>query len=137
MGGAVQHFASICEGGWGANESMTAVGYRLSGGVAPGLDQLDIVGCAGPGSASAGIQLYTTKASAPGTYTEGSLSYTNANGLTSSSVNDPYKVVITKLEEVGGVIEGTFTGTVTEPTDGKITLTGSFHVCRVADELVP
>lgn len=132
QGAAPQHFASICQGSWGANETKTAVGYRLSGGAPPGLDQLEINGCADLNS-DIGLHLTTAKASAPGTFTEGSAAYSGGYG----TANDSYQVVITKLDEPGGVIEGTFALTVTGPTDGKKSLKGSFHVCRVQDENVP
>jgi hypothetical protein len=137
QGGAPQHFASICEGSWGSSETMTAVGYHFSGGVSPGLDEIQIGGCAGPGNNAPGLHLTTPKVTAPGTFMDGSATYTDANGGSWSTAADPYQVVITKLDGPGGVIEGTFTGSVTGPMDGKKSLTGSFHVCRVADENAP
>jgi hypothetical protein len=132
-----QHFASICAGSWGANETMTAVGYHFSGGVAPGVDQIEIDGCASMAVGSARLHLTTPKVSAPGTFTEGSASYTDGVGAQWSTGLDPYNVVITKLDMPGGVIEGTFNLSVTGPTDGMKALKGSFHVCRVADENAP
>ncbi|MEP7119676.1 MAG: hypothetical protein ABJE95_02155 [Byssovorax sp.] len=131
------HFPSICMGSWGSNETMTAVGYHFAGGAAPGADEIDIHGCATTGAGSAGLLLRTPKVTAPGTFLDGDASYTDAAGVQLSSSADPYKIVITKLDPPGGVIEGTFDVTVTSPTDAKKTLVGSFHVCRVADENVP
>ena len=136
-GGATQHFASICEGTWGSSETMTAVGYHFSGGAAPGADHLEIIGCASAGAKSAGLHLTTPKVDAPGTFTDGSASYTNSMGAGWSTGFDPYKIVITKLGPPGGVIEGTFTLSVTGPTDSMKKLTGTFHVCRVADQNAP
>jgi hypothetical protein len=116
---------------------MTAVGYHFSGGVAPGLDEIDMNGCAGPGNNVAGLHLTTAKASAPGTYLDGSASYTEASGGLWTTGLDPYSVVITRIDAPGGVIEGTFAVTMTNPIDAKKSLTGSFHVCRVMDENAP
>ena len=137
MGSAPQHFAWICAGSWGSSETMTAIGYHFSGGAFPGADEIVIHGCAGPGANAPGLQLSTPKVSAPGTYLDGSASYTGSNGFGSSTGPDAYKVVITKLDEPGGVIEGTFAVTVTSPNDAKKSLTGSFHVCRVMDLNAP
>lgn len=137
QGGAPQHYASICAGSWGSNETMTAVGYHFSGGAFPGLDQIEINGCAGPGNNAAGLHLSTPMVSANGTFLDGSATYNDANGGFWSTAGDPYKVVITKLDGPGGVIEGTFAGTVTGPTDAKRSITASFHVCRVEDENAP
>jgi hypothetical protein len=136
-GGVPQHFASICAGSWGSSETMTAVGFHFAGGAAPGADEIDINGCATAAAGSAGLHLRTPKVSAPGTFLDGDADYVDAAGVPLSSAADPYKIVITKLDQPGGVIEGTFDLTVTGPTDGKKALTGTFHVCRVANEDAP
>jgi hypothetical protein len=46
-------------------------------------------------------------------------------------------VVITKLDTPGGVIEGTFSAMVIGPMDTKLPISGTFHVCRVADLNAP
>jgi hypothetical protein len=124
-------------GSWGSNETMTAVGYHFAGGAAPGADEIDMNGCAGTGNNAAGLQFQTPKVTAPGTFLDGAVSYTDAAGVTLSTAGDAYKMVITRLDPPGGVIEGTFDATVTGPTDAKRTLTGTFHVCRVANEDAP
>ncbi len=116
---------------------MTAVGYHFAGGPFPGADQIEIVGCAGTGTNAAGLHLSTPMVTAPGTFLDGSATYTDAKGASFSTGLDPYQVVITKLDPPGGVIEGTFTGSVTGPTDAKKSLTATFHVCRVGDENTP
>ena len=136
-GAAPVHFAALCSGFWGSNETMTAVGYHFAGGAAPGADEVEILGCATTMAGSPGLHLSTPKVSATGTFTDGSADYTAANGVTLTTGLDPYSVVITRFDGPGGVIEGTFSGSVTGPTDAKKTLTATFHVCRVADELVP
>ena len=136
-GAAKQHFASICMGSWGSAETMTAVGYHFAGGVAPGADEIDIHGCATAANSSPGLLLRTPKVTAPGTFLDGEADYVDSVGTPLATAGDPYKIVITRLDPPGGVIEGTFDLKVTGPTDAKKTLTGSFHVCRVADENVP
>jgi hypothetical protein len=124
-------------GTWGSNETMTAVGYHFAGGAAPGADEIDIHGCATSGNNSPGLLLRTPKVTAPGTFLDGEADYVDAAGVPLSTAGDPYKIVITRLDPPGGVIEGTFDATVTGPTDGKKTVTGTFHVCRVGDQDVP
>jgi hypothetical protein len=136
-GGDKLHFASICAGYWGSSETMTAVGYHFAGGAAPGADEIDINGCAGTAAGSAGVTLQTPKVAAPGTFTDGAITYTDGNGVVWSTMADAYQIVITKLDAPGGVIEGTFTGTVSGVGTAKKSLTGAFHVCRVADENAP
>ena len=136
-GAATQHYASICEGTWGSSETMTAIGYHFSGGAAPGVDNLEIIGCASTATGAAGLRLSTPKVAATGTFTDGSASYTDGAGALLSTGFDPYKIVITRLDPPGGVIEGTFDLSVTGPTDAMKTLTGTFHVCRVADLNAP
>jgi hypothetical protein len=131
------HFITACQGAWGTNESSTALGYHFSGGVFPGFNEIDLLGCADMSATSAGIHLSARNASAPGTFTSGDMSYTDANGGSWYTTGESYQVVITKLENPGGVIEGTFSVKATGPADTTITLTGSFHVCRVSDELAP
>ena len=135
--GAQQHFASACEGAWGINETTTALGYQLSGGAPPGLNELDIQGCTSANAGSSGVQFSAQNASVPGTFTLGAISYTDTNGGTWVTTTDPYQVIITKLDMPGGVIEGSFSATVIGPMDTKLPISGTFHVCRVSDLNAP
>ncbi len=135
--GAQQHFASACEGAWGINETTTALGYHLSGGASPGLDELDIQGCTSANAGSAGVQFSAMSAAAPGTFSTGAIGYTDNNGGKWVTTTDPYQVIITKLDMPGGVIEGSFSATVIGPNDTKLPISGTFHVCRVADLNAP
>ena len=136
--GAPQHFGSICAGSWGTNQTTSAVGYLFSGGPAPGVQRLEIAGCASSSAVSTtpGISLSASDASSVGTYTVGTTSYTDAAG-TWGFANDPFHLVVTRLDAAGGVIEGSFTAMVTHGGNAARSLTGSFHVCRVPDELAP
>ncbi|MEO5727855.1 MAG: hypothetical protein ABI134_08100 [Byssovorax sp.] len=135
--GAQHHFATACEGAWGSNETMTALGYHFSGGAAPGINELDFLGCANASATSAGVRFSAQNAGAPGTFTAGAVSYTDANGALWSNTADPYEVVITKLDMPGGVIEGKLSAMVIGPGDTKLPLKGTFHVCRVSDLNAP
>jgi hypothetical protein len=135
--GVPQHFATACDGAWGANETTTALGYHFSGGVFPGLNQFDFLGCASAAAKSPGVHFSAQNAAGPGTYSEGAVSYTDANGGAWSNTTDPYKVVITKLDMPGGVIEGSFSAMVIGPGDTKLPLKGTFQVCRVSDLNAP
>jgi hypothetical protein len=135
--GAQQHFTSACDGAWGTNETTTALGYHLSGGVAPGLDELDLQGCTSANAGSAGTHFSAQSAAAPGTFTSGSINYVDNNGGVWVNTIDPYKVIITKLDMPGGVIEGSFSATVIGPMDTKLPISGTFHVCRVSDLNAP
>lgn len=77
------------------------------------------------------------KATAPGTFTVGSVNWTDQNGMQWSSAQFSPKVTITKLDPVGGAIEGTVSVMVTQGGNAAHTLDGAFHVCRVSDELAP
>ena len=135
--GVPQHFATACDGSWGANETTTALGYHFSGGVSPGLNQFDFLGCAKATPNSPGVHFTAQNVTSPGTYTQGSVSYTDANGAGWNNTTDPYEVVITKLDMPGGVIEGKFSSMVIGPGDTKLPLKGTFHVCRVSDLNAP
>src|SRR6185503_6039955 len=134
---APKKLTSICQGSWGSSESTTAVGYSFSGGPFPGVQALEVAGCAGPGPKSQGIHLSASDAMNPGTYTKGTTFYTDTNGIDWGAANDPFKVTFTTIEAVGGVIEGTFSVIATHGGSAAHTVTGSFHVCRVQDELAP
>lgn len=135
--GAPTHYATFCSGGWGSGESSTAVGYLFEGGPAPGVQVFQIVGCLGAGPGSEGITLGVDDATAPGTYTKGSTQWIDPGGGAWGVEGDPFDVTITKLDPVGGVVEGTFSAMVTHGGNAAHALSGAFHVCRVSDMLAP
>ena len=135
--GAPRHYTSICQGSWGNNQSTTAVGYRFSGGPFPGVTAIDINGCKGPNANSEGASLSAHDAMGPGTYPGSTVSYTDSFGTVWSSPGYPASIVLTRVDPVGGVIEGSFTASVTHGSDSRSELKGTFHVCRVPDELAP
>jgi hypothetical protein len=135
--GGLEHFDSICNGSWGANQTTGALGYLFSGGPFPGVQTLDIEGCVSANANSEGLLIALDKAMAPGKYTKGSVTYTDKNGVAWGVANDPLSVTVTRFDAVGGVIEGSFNATVTHGGNAAHSLGGTFHVCRVSDELAP
>ena len=129
-------FASICYGGWGADASTSAVGYIFAGGPYPGVEGLDVVGCANSNPQSPGITLSGSNVMSPGTFAAGMTSYTDVTGSWGVA-GDPFQMVITRLDSTGGVIEGTFNARVSHGGNAAHALTGSFHVCHVSDEYAP
>jgi hypothetical protein len=135
--GAPRHFASICANSWGAGQTTTALGYKFEGGPAPGFEAMDVEGCASAAPTSEGVQLSATSATAPGTFTAGSVNYTDPNGTGWGVAGDPFSITFTRIDAVGGVIAGSFTATVTHGGNAAHSLSGTFQVCRVSDELAP
>ncbi len=134
--GAPVHFTSVCYQTFGSTLTTQPVGYLFSGGAAGAPHGLDIVGCAGPGPQSQGLTLSALDAMGPGTYTMGSTTYTDAAGVTWGMSGDPFKLQVTKLEGVPGVIEGSFTVMASQGSAAHL-LQGTFHVCHVEDLLTP
>jgi len=135
--GAPRRYASICANSWGAAQTTSALGYRFEGGPAPGIEAMDVAGCASAAPSSEGVQLSARNASSPGTFTTGSVSYTDANGIQWGVPGDPLSITFTRIDAVGGVIAGSFTATVTHGGNAAHSLSGAFQVCRVNDELAP
>jgi hypothetical protein len=121
--------------------ATTPTGFSfVHGSPPPGGQELYIDGCAAGAPGSEGLHIGLSNAIAPGTYTDGSVDYTDASAATWDA-GDPFSfiVAITKLGAVGDSIDGTFTATVTRvmSADAAHSLSGSFHVCRVKDEVLP
>jgi hypothetical protein len=136
--GAPFHFASICQG-FGLGSQKTASGYLFAGGPVGAPSGTKIIGCATMNASSPGIVLEAYDAMSPGTYSTGLTQYTDQGGSPWGFPNDPIEVKITKLEPVGGVIEGTFKATVSHVMNGNAAhnLTGTFHVCHTMDLFAP
>jgi hypothetical protein len=137
--GPPTHWTSICWGSWGSMVSTSPVGYFFSGGPAPGTQALDIDGCENGGdlAASPGIGLSATNATSAGTFTTGSAHWTDALGATWGVPGDAFKMTVTSIGPVGGYIDGTFDVVVSHGGNAAHSVAGSFHVCRVPDELAP
>ena len=137
VGGAALQFASSCASNiWTPSPSTTPVGYLLVS-TEPGMTFLNVFGCASEASASQGLALdvLDLTGTGTGTFTSGTATYTDAGGAAWSS-NGALDVVVTKLGAVGDTIDGTFSATVTHPPSQIAqSITGSFSVCRIVDEL--
>lgn len=135
--GAPVHYGSVCADSFGSNESATALGYEFSGGPAPGVQALTLLGCVSAAPKSEGIFLSLSDATSPGTFTKGSVTWTDPGGIPWGVEGDPLSAVVTVLGPVGGVIEGHFTAMVTHGGNAAHNVEGTFHVCRVNDLLAP
>jgi hypothetical protein len=102
------------------------------GGVSNNPGTLTLEGCASPAAGSQGIVLTLPGANAPGTYAlgSGSLTYTDTNGVTYSTVLGG-TLVISDFQPPGGVVVGTFQTKVAD-TEGQ-PLEAKFAVCRLPD----
>lgn len=135
--GAPVHYGSVCADSFGSNESSTALGYVFSGGPAPGVQALTLLGCVSAAPKSEGIVLSLSDAVAPGTFTKGSVTWTDPGGIPWGVEGDPLSAVVTALGPVGGAIDGHFTAMVTHGGNAAHNVEGTFHVCRVNDLLAP
>jgi hypothetical protein len=136
--GAPKQLTSLCDTTWNPSSATSPIGYVFAAPVPP-TQELRIQGCAMAAANSEGLHIALTSASGPGTYTAGLVRYTDTVGSPWGWPNDPFSVKITTYDMTGGIIEGTFTATVSHIMNGNAahTLQGSFHVCHVQDELAP
>lgn len=132
------HFTSNCAGNtYDPTNATTAVGYLLEGGAPPGMSTLQVFGCVNDAAGSQGITLDVPQVSATGTFTDGTISYTEAGGTVWSDMGGAH-VVVTTLGAVGGMIGGTFSGALTHPPSQIAqSISGTFSVCHTNDELTP
>jgi hypothetical protein len=143
--GAPQHLTSVCSSGWNPQKALQPFGFIIEGGVVPpddggvslGGPRLEMWGCVSVAPDSEGVELLAYDVSGPGAYTVGLVSYTDAGGTSWGTMSDPIAIDVTELGVVGAPIEGTVTATVSHGGDAAHKVTGSFHVCRAPDELVP
>jgi hypothetical protein len=135
--GSPQIFGSVCDSSWGSDHSDKAVGYIFMGGPAPGAQGLVILGCASPQSGSPRLSLAPTDAVTPGTYTAGTTSYTDSQGITWGVSVDPFELTVTSLGDVGESIVGFYSVMVTHGGNAARDLAGSFDVCRIPDMIAP
>jgi hypothetical protein len=131
--GAPVDFASACNG----SQDMEPSGHLFAGGPVGAPMGLTLSGCASMAPMSQGVSFTAFNAMMPGTYTSGTTQYTDASGVTWGMNGDPFSMTVTKLDPVGGAIDGTFTVTVTHGGSAAHNLTGKFHVCHVMDLFAP
>jgi hypothetical protein len=139
VGGTPAHFSSDCATDtWNPDGVTTALGYLLEGGPFPGISDLEIYGCVSTAAGSQGISISVPNVTAPGTFSDGSASYTLSNGGGTFTNPGSLNVVVTTLGATGDTIEGTFSGGLFDPpTTLTLDVSGSFTVCHIKDELTP
>jgi hypothetical protein len=117
----------------------TAIGYLILSGPMIGIQDLEIVGCASSAPGAPGLQLGTLNVTGTGTYTLGTVVYTDGMGKTFTNVPaGQLSEVVGQLGSVGQTIQGTFQVVVavgSDPGQASHKLSGSFDVCRVPDRL--
>lgn len=136
QGEAPQHFTSSCPGLPGEHASTTALGSLI---VDPdGVSSvLRIVGCPSSDPLAPSFYIDAIDADAAGTCTYGAAIYRESDSVTWVSWRPVFRVDITRYDDPGGVIEGTFQSIASVPqgSDAR-TLFGTFRVCRTPDEVV-
>jgi hypothetical protein len=139
VGGMPAHFTSDCATDtWNPGGATTALGYLFEGGPAPGVSDLEIYGCVSTAAGSQGISISVPGVTAPGTFGDGSASYTLSGGGGTFTNTGSLNVVVTTLGATGDTIEGTFSGALFDPpTTLTLDVSGSFTVCHIKDELTP
>jgi hypothetical protein len=123
---------------WNPGMAHTPVGYLLEGGPPPGASNLDGYGCASGAASSKGLSFIAPDVKAPGTFTNGTATYTDDQGNVWTNTNGGFSITITKLGAVGDTIDGIVTATVTHPPSGLAqNVSAKFTLCHINDEDVP
>ncbi len=138
VAGQAVHLGTNCASdGYDPSNSMTPSGYLLEGGAPPGASTLMTYGCVSETAGAQGLALSVPNVKAAGTFTTGTLTYTDANGKVWSN-SGGFSVTVTTLGAEGDTIVGTVSsGIISPPSQVALQLTGSFTVCHTADELTP
>lgn len=134
--GTAVTLASACADKAG-DGTPSAQGFQFGGGPVGAPSGLVIEGCVGPYAGSRGLVFQLLDAWSPGTYTKGTVRYTDENGGTWGVGGDPFDVEVQALGPTGGTISGTFKAMVTHGGDAAHAVDGSFAVCHTADFLAP
>jgi hypothetical protein len=122
---------------WNPDDTTTALGYFAEGGPPPGFSQLALYGCATTAPNSLGISVQNQGVTTTGTFTNGTASYTDAQSKVWSSTS-AYKLVVTQVDATGGVIEAQLTASVVSPPSQIAqSVSATFKVCHIQDELAP
>jgi hypothetical protein len=102
-----------------------------------GADVLNIVGCASTAPGVAGIRVHVA-GSWPGTGTsnDGNAQFTDGTGTTYSSLAGKTVVAVDAFGQVSQTISGKLQTVVTAGS-ASYSLSGTFQVCHVPDEIAP
>ncbi len=102
---------------WGtAQGATTAVAYLLQGGAPPGYHNLIIDGCTSAATQSAGIELTLYQDNGVGSYTNGTISFTDDRAQPGAPEETPARTS-RAYSNPGEAVEGTFTATVSSAGD--------------------
>jgi hypothetical protein len=127
-----------CGGGlWNPTMSSEPVAFIFSGGPTQ-VEGLEVVGCSKLAMGGS-VKLSALNVLGAGTYSAGDIRYAAPGGDVWGMKGDPVKVDITHLGVVSDFVDGTFEAPSLHVMNGTAThqLTGTFHVCRVPDEILP
>ena len=130
--GPAQHFTALCASTLVLGNPTGPVAYEPSG---PGaLPFLVLEGCATSAPGSPELSLTAQAPSVPGTDTKATARYLDpASGSWQSTSAGAVAVTIDVYQNVGGVVEGSYTAHVTDAAGEARSLSGDFRVCHVYD----
>jgi hypothetical protein len=122
---------------WNPSGATAALGYLMEGGPPPGFSNLALYGCATSAANSLGITVQVENVTSTGTFTSGSASYTDEQGNMWMTTG-PFEIDITRLDGVGGMIQATLTTSIVDPPSQVAqSLSATFAVCHIEDQLAP
>jgi hypothetical protein len=94
-------------------------------------EALNVVGCVEKKTKSVGVMLSPLDGNALGTFTHGGALYVDEQAVEWRTIGDPVTVTVTRFDDVGGLVEGTYSVVVRQTAGGPShQLSGSFSVCR-------
>jgi hypothetical protein len=138
-GGSAAHWSSVCASAYGADLAQAPIAYFSypDGGPPYAFYQLVIQGCADAGPNAEGVRLGADGVMGPGTFTMGNAAYVDPTGTVWSGNGQPFQFHVSALEQSpSGSVDGTFS-TIVAFEQSVHSLTGTFHACRVADQVLP
>jgi hypothetical protein len=127
--GAPQHYTALCAISFVEGNPPGPVAYTpMGGGI---ISSLRIEGCATSSFGSAGLTLNISNVNVPGTDTLATATYDDASATAWGSMGaGTVAVTIDVYEDIGGVVEGSYTAAVQSQSATKM-LSGTFRVCHV------
>lgn len=129
--GPSQHFTALCENTFVLGSPTGPVAYHpTSGGF---IESLIVVGCATSATGSPQLSLNVSAPSVPGTDTKATATYVDGSQASwQSTAAGAVSVTVDVYEDVGGVVEGSYTADVSSGSSSKM-LSGTFRVCHEWD----
>ncbi len=134
--GTKETLTASCPGGWGSQVSAGPVAYFFSGGAFAA--SLVIEGCGDSASGIPRIYVsgYDIDTASPSISIGAIQTWVDGSGATWQSADEGQVQTWKMAEKTGDTIEGTFAATV--GLGGKLqSISGTFRVCKVDDEILP